>query len=91
MMPKGGWREELSVRLERGTPPAVSGVCRAQGNWKEASGSLRRSGLDALGGAASSEELLLSKKMKIAGACALTASDSPRPNVRRAHDRLPCC
>lgn len=60
-------------------------------------GSLGRSGLDAQSlvvsapGAVSSKVLLLCKKMKKARACALAASDSPKPDVRRDCVRLPCC
>lgn len=57
---EGQWTR-AHVRMERGNPPAVSGSAehRATGRKSFGSGSLR-SGLDALGGAASSEELLLS-------------------------------
>lgn len=60
-------------------------------------GSLGRSGLDAQSlvvsalGAVSSEVLLLCKMMRKARACALAASDSPKPDVLRDGDQLPCC
>lgn len=85
MKSKGGWRRNSGQELMSswGEAPHLLSVGseehRATGRKAFGSESLR-SGLDTPG-AASSEDLLLSKKMKKARACALAASDSPRPNV----------
>jgi hypothetical protein len=86
MKSKGDWRRNSGQELmsDWGEAPRLlsmgSAEHRATGRKAFGSGSLRSS-LDTLGGEASSEELLLSKKMKIVGACASAASDSPRDQM----------